>query len=215
MVAINKTAAQTARLKITLKHLTPAIWRRVLVPHDIKLPKLHDVIQIAMGWTNSHLHAFETRTKAKIIPKIKVSPKITIYQIPYEEEDSFGMFGVGSEILDERKHRLDDMMPETKSKCVYTYDFGDNWEHDIVLEKLEPVEARLTRAEVIDGKNACPPDDCGSVPGYCDLVEILADPKHPEHANMREWMGLEKDETFDPAFRDIAAANKTLKKLKL
>lgn len=204
MVAINKTAAQTAQLKITLKYLDPEIWRRVVVPYDIKLPRLHDVIQIAMGWTDSHLHAFETKTAS--------------YETVFDDGDEFIL---GEDLpgtpkkLDEAKYRLSDLLGKVKAKCVYTYDFGDDWEHDIVLEKLTPADKRLARAEVLAGENACPPDDCGSIHGYCDLVEILDNPKHPEHANMREWLGLKKGEKFDPAFYDIVAAKKTLKKLRV
>lgn len=202
MVAI-KNKAQTAQLKITLKYLDPAIWRRVIVPHDIKLPKLHDVIQIAMGWTNSHLHAFETKSAT--------------YETVFDDGD-FAFdddFPGALKKFDESKHRLDDLLAKPKAKCVYTYDFGDNWEHDILLEKLAPADTRLARAEVLAGENACPPDDCGSIPGYCDLVEALANPKHPEHKSLREWLGLKKGETFDPAFYDLAAANKELRRLKI
>jgi hypothetical protein len=203
MVALmNKS--QTARLKITLLYLEPKIWRRVLVPYDIKLPRLHDVIQIAMGWANSHLHGFETKTAS--------------YETFFDDGDDlvFGKDFPGAlEKLDESKYRLGDLLAKPKAKCVYTYDFGDNWEHDIVLEKLTPAEKRITRAEVLAGENACPPDDCGSVPGYCDLIEILSDPKHPEHEGRREWLGLKKGEKFDPAFYDMTAANAELRRLKV
>ena len=196
--------AQAAQLKITLRYLKPEIWRRVLVPHDIALPRFHDVIQIAMGWTDSHLHGFETKTAS--------------YRIFLDDGDDsiFGDDFPGAlKELDESKHRLGDLLAKPKAKCVYTYDFGDNWEHDIVLEKLAPVGKRITRAEILAGENACPPEDCGSVPGYCDLIAILSDPKHPEHKNQREWLGLEKGEKFDPAFYDMAAANVELRRLKV
>ena len=191
---------QTAQLKITLRYLDPAIWRRVLVPHDITLPRLHAVIQTIMPWTDSHLHSFETKT--------------TIYQRLFEDADS-GLFPSQRETLDETKHRLCDLLPKPKTKCVYTYDFGDNWEHDILLEKLHPASGRLPRAEVLAGENACPPDDCGSVPGYCRLVEILLNPKHPEHIEMRDWLGLEKNQKFDPYRCDLVAINAELSRLKI
>jgi len=196
MVAIKKNAAPTAQLKITLRHLDPAIWRRVLVPHDIELPDLHLVIQAAFGWTNSHMHSFETET--------------TTYGTYLDDGPDFP--GARKQ-LDESKHRLSDLLARARAKCAYTYDFGDDWEHDIVLEKLIPAAERPARAEVIAGEHACPPDDCGGVPGYCDLVEILLDPKHPEHKERREWLDLPKGEKFDPYFFDLAAANKELRRL--
>ena len=200
MVAIKKTAAPTAQLKITLRYLDPAIWRRVLVPHDITLPRLHLVIQAAFAWTNSHMHAFETETAT--------------YETHFDDGSDFP--GTPKQ-LDESKYRLSDLLPCAKTKCAYTYDFGDDWEHDIVLEKLLPAPdgKRLTRAEVIAGEHACPPDDCGGVPGYCDLVEILLNPKHPEHKERREWLDLPKGEKFNPYFFDPAAANKELRRLKV
>jgi hypothetical protein len=203
MVALmNKT--QTAQLKITLLYLEPKIWRRVLVPYDIKLPRLHGVIQIAMGWMDSHLHSFETRTAT--------------YETIFDDDDDLGFgkdFPGARKRLDESRHRLSDLLVKPRTRCVYTYDFGDNWEHGIVLEKLVPAGKRITRAEVLAGEHACPPDDCGSVPGYCDLIAILTDPKHPEHEDRREWLGLQKGEKFDPAFYDMAAANTELRRLKV
>jgi hypothetical protein len=214
MVAINKTAqaatqtpaksaTQTAQLKITLRYLQPFIWRRVLVPHDITLPRLHMIIQVVMRWTNSHLHNFETKTAT--------------YETIFDDDDDFdlGSFPGMLKKLDETKHRLCDLLAKPKAKCGYTYDFGDNWEIDIVLEKLIPAGKRPAHAEVIDGKNASPPDDCGGIPGYCDLVEILADPKHPEHKERREWLGLKKGEKFDPAHYDIASSNAAVRALKV
>ncbi|MDR1009998.1 MAG: plasmid pRiA4b ORF-3 family protein [Opitutaceae bacterium] len=200
MVSI-KSTAQTAQLTITLCDLDPGIWRRVLVPHDIALPDLHAVIQIAMGWDDSHMHSFTTKT--------------AIYNTIDENDFLGGAFPGVKKTLDETKYRLCDLLAKPKAKCVYTYDFGDSWEHDIVLEKLIPAEKRLASAEVIAGENACPPDDCGGPPGYCDLVEILLNPKDPEYADRREWLGLKKGEKFDPERYDIAAANKKLRRSKI
>jgi len=202
--ARSQAATRTAQLKITLRHLDPAIWRRVLVPHDITLPRLHDVIQTVMPWTNSHMHNFTTKTAT--------------YETFFDDDDELGFgqdFPGALERLDETKHRLCDLLPKPKTKCVYTYDFGDNWEHDIVLEKLLPADKRLARAEVLAGENACPPDDCGSIDGYSDLVEIMLDPKHPEHAERHEWLGLKKGEKFDPYRCDLAAINAELRRLKI
>ena len=189
----------TAQLKITLRNLDPDIWRRVTVPHDINLHDLHHVIQAAMPWTNSHLHSFHDGKK--------------YYQQNFDDSPFGGLDDPGS--IDESNYRLCDLCPAEGARLLYTYDFGDDWEHDILLEKLTPADKRPARAEVIAGEHACPPDDCGGVPGYCDLVEILLDPKHPEHAERREWLGLKKGEKFDPYFYDLAAANNKLRRLKV
>jgi hypothetical protein len=194
---------QTARLKIKLCFLKPVVWRRVLVPHDIKLPRLHDVIQVVMGWTNSHLHAFRT--------------KDADYQIPFEQDfgDFFGDSFDGRSCHAENKFRLSDLAPEKGGKFVYEYDFGDSWEHEVRVEKLIPAGKRATRAELLAGENACPPDDCGGVSGYCDLVEILSDPSDSAHERMREWMGLAAGEKFDPAAFNPDSIRSRLAKIKV
>ena len=193
-------AKTTAQIKITLRHTKPVIWRRVLVPHDIKLPKLNHVIQATMGgWEGSHLHSFFDGED---------------YYQPIFKDFLFG----GDEdenSKDETKYRLSDLLPKEGGHLLYTYDFGDDWEHDIVLEKLTPADKRLTRAQVIAGENAGPPEDCGGVPGYYQLVKALNNPKHPEHENLRDWLGLEEGEKFDPAAFDLAAANADLARIKV
>ena len=192
-----KPVAQTAQLKITLRYLDPAIWRRVLVPHDITLPRLHAVIQTIMPWTDSHLHSFFDGNEY------------------YQPNMADFIFGGDTDSQDEAKYRLNDLSLKEGGSILYTYDFGDDWEHDIHLEKLHPAAKRLPRAEVLAGENACPPDDCGSIDGYCELVEIMLNPKHPEHADRREWLGLRKGEKFDPHHYAPAPANAALSRLKV
>lgn len=166
------------QLKVTLLGLRPPIWRRIQVPSDVTLARLHDIIQDTMGWYDSHLHEFRIGGAA--------------YGDPGLLED----MGVRSE----RTARLNQVAPEPGSKLAYLYDFGDSWEHAIVVEKVLPAETGVRYPVCLTGRRACPPEDCGGVWGYADLIEIMADPQHEEHESMMEWLGHPLDpERFDPA----------------
>lgn len=178
------TATATAtddmfQLKVTLLDTKPPIWRRVLVDGASTLDHLHEVIQAAFGWWNYHLHEFEVgRTR---------------YGVPDPDEDW------GEPPQDERRTRLDAIASEGSS-FRYTYDFGDGWEHKVTVEQVLPVSSAPTLPACIDGRRACPPEDCGGTWGYRELLEILADPTHPEHEERREWIGRPLDpEAFDPS----------------
>ena len=172
------TSGAVFQLKITLHDTKPPIWRRVLVDETSTLDHVHEVIQAAFGWWNYHLHEFEGDG--------------TIYGVPEPDEDW------GPPVNDERKVRLDTIAREG-SKLEYVYDFGDHWRHKIVVEKVLPADPTTKVPSCIDGRRACPPEDCGGTWGYRELLEILADPTHPEHAERQEWLGRPHDaETFDP-----------------
>jgi hypothetical protein len=113
--------------------------------------------------------------------------------------------------VDYKKIRVSGLLKKEKEKIVYEYDFGDGWEHDVLLEKILPVDEKFKFPVCLEGKMACPPEDCGGVWGYSDLLEILKQPKHEEYDNMIEWLGGE----FDPEHFDIEAVNKILKKFKI
>src|SRR5437773_1349486 len=179
------------QLKITLKWSKPPIWRRVAVRSDMKLDLLHRVIQVAMGWTNSHMHQF-------IVGK-------TFYGQPNPE-----MAGIPSETLDERRYTVADLAPAARKKFIYEYDFGDSWEHEVIVEKVLSPEAGLGHASCLAGANNCPPEDCGGIGGYYNLLEALADPKHPQHEDLKEWLGDE----FDPASFDLEETNARLRRMK-
>jgi hypothetical protein len=132
-------------LKITLRGSKPSIWRRVQVHGSIKLNRLHKVFQDLMGWTDSHLHQF-------------VDPPM-VYSVPSGEDYP------GVERLDERRFRLADLAPHEKASFLYEYDFGDGWEHDVVIEKILPADPETKRAVCLAGENACPPEDCGGIGG--------------------------------------------------
>lgn len=172
------------QLKVTLKDTKPPIWRRLLVSSNTLLPDLHSIIQASMGWTNSHLHQFT---------------------------DGFDFFGPPSEwdgmdTIDYRKISLDKMLWAPKQKITYEYDFGDDWRHQVLLEKVVEKEPDRFYPVCIKGKNACPPEDCGGVWGYAELLEILADPKHEDHEEMKDWIGGE----LDPKAFDLEEVNKRL-----
>jgi Plasmid pRiA4b ORF-3-like protein len=175
------------QLKITLKDSKPPIWRRVQVPADVTLAKLHQIIQAAMGWYDSHLHQFTVRG--------------TSYGEPHPD--------YGFEMKNERSVKLNQVAPTEKSKLVYQYDFGDDWEHDIVVEKILPAEAGVRYPVCLTGKRACPPEDVGGVWGYEAMLEAINDPKHPEHDDMIEWL----EEDFDPEAFDLEVVNRRLKNL--
>ena len=167
------------QLKVTLLDTNPPIWRRVLVDGASTLDHLHEVIQAAFGWRSYHLHEFEVG-RAR-------------YGVPDPDEDW------GEPPRDERRTRLDAIAGEGTS-FRYTYDFGDGWDHKIVVEKVLLADSTVTVPACIDGRRACPPEDCGGTWGYRELLEILADPAHPERDERREWIGRPFDpEAFDPS----------------
>ena len=172
------------QIKISLIGATPPIWRTVLVPSSLKLASFHEVIQLAMGWTNSHMHQFIANN--------------IFYGIPDED---FGM-----ETEDETKYKLSQLLSKEKDTIMYEYDFGDSWEHKILLEKILPDDGKTALPVCIKGKRACPPEDCGGIWGYEELLETISNPKHPDHEEMLEWLGGE----FDPEAFDLEQINKDL-----
>ncbi|MBK6975626.1 MAG: plasmid pRiA4b ORF-3 family protein [Sterolibacteriaceae bacterium] len=172
------------QLKITLEHVEPAVWRRVVVSDSLTFLQLHDVIQRAMGWEDCHMHEFELAG-----PRIRIGT---------DEPDGFMDFGDREPCLPERKTRLADVLAG-KRKLRYWYDFGDDWWHTIAIEKRLPADSAAVPAELIAGENACPPEDCGGPWGYEEMLAAAADPAHPEHGEIRDWLGDE----FDPTAFDL------------
>ncbi len=165
-----KNAASIYQLKITLKDIRPPIWRRVQVRSDSTLGHLHWVIQFSMGWTNSHLHSFSIQG--------------VDYGVPMPE---LGFDEMG--LQDEQPVKLNTVIPGEKFKFFYLYDFGDSWEHEVMVEKVLEPEAGIDYPTCIKAKRACPPEDCGGAWGYRDFLEAIQDPEHPEHEAMLEWVG--------------------------
>ena len=184
---MSKSKTSVYRIKVTLRHVAPPVWRRIEVPADIRLGKLHNVLQAVMGWTDSHMHAF----------------RLGMEQYGTLSREFPDMF------KNERTVPLDQIVAVGK-KLIYEYDFGDGWEHEMKIEKVLAAEAGKRYPTCLDGKRACPPDDCGGPWGYARLLEVLRDPKHEEHEEMAEWIG----EDFDPEAFDLDAVNRQLKRLK-
>jgi len=170
-------AGNVYQLKIKLRGVSkPPVWRRVTVPADLTLDVLHEVIVRAVGWDGAHLHVFTTLWGAD-------------YGLP-DAELGFA---------DERGARLGDVLAEPGDTMRYTYDFGDDWEHDIELEKVLPAGQAAVGLSCLAGKGACPPEDCGGAWGYSELKEVLADPEAKEHQDALEWLGLDTAAEFRPA----------------
>jgi hypothetical protein len=187
-----KPIPQVYQIKVTLLDSKPPIWRRLLVSSETTLFQLHNIIQAAMGWDDSHLHQF-------IVDEVR-------YSAPYEP-------GALEELdmEDERPIRLHKIISGEKFKFDYEYDFGDSWYHVILVEKILPLDPSQTLPICIKGKRACPPDDVGGVWGYDTFVEAMQDPKHPDHEMYAEWIG---EEGFDPEVFDLDAVNTELRRLR-
>ncbi len=175
------------QLKVTLKGTRPPIWRRLQVPSDVTLAKLHRVIQVSMGWYNSHLHQFTING--------------VYYGVPSPDD--------WQPIVDERRYRLSAVVPQAKTKFLYEYDFGDGWDHEILVEKILPNDTGLEHALCLKGRRACPPEDVGGVWGYVSFLEAISNPDHPEHEELLEWVGGGFDpEAFDPERTTAALKNR-------
>jgi hypothetical protein len=173
-------------LRIALLDVQPEVWRSVLVPGSVRLSKLHLIFQEVMGWTDSHLHAFRMEDE--------------LYGMQFDDypEDE----------LDEKKFALADVV-ELDDAFVYEYDFGDSWEHEVIVERASRVRPALKFAVCLDGANACPPEDVGGTGGYEELREVLADPTHEDYKHFTSWAGR----GFDPKKFDLAQVNAALQSL--
>ena len=174
------------QFKITLKRIRPPIWRRIHVPETYTFQDLHVAIQDVMGWEGYHLHEFEMTD-----PETGLEMRIGV---PSED---FGF----SEVLQEQKEPISGYFFRENQSAEYTYDFGDDWEHLILLEKILPRDEDVKYPICIKGKRACPPEDCGGVWGYEELLEALHDPDSEEDEELLEWLG----EGFDPEYFDAKA----------
>jgi hypothetical protein len=206
--------------RITLNGSKPPIWRKLAVPSDIVLGELHEVIQIAMGWTNSHLHQFRLRDKG-----LKPSPQEIARRFQQGDIDETFLDRVGGHRVfvtkvtpwgdptdmegeDENAVTLGEVCQKVKSKLIYEYDFGDGWEHTIEVQKIIEPEPGVECPVCLGGKKACPPEDCGGIWGYYQLLETIADPDAEDHEDMVEWLGGD----FDPDAFDLDDVNAALAK---
>ncbi len=180
-------------LRVTLQDSEPSIWRDVLVPSNLTLEELHYVIQTVMGWDNCHLHQF-------------IAGKV-FYNDGMDNADRFD----DTEEYDrnERKYTVSDLLPEEKSSIIYEYDLGDSWTHQIVLKKILPADDDARQPRCVQGEQACPPEDCGGVWGYTDMLQAFQNTENSENDEI--VTGFSKD--FNPDFFDIDAINRVLKHL--
>ncbi len=184
-MAAARGSAQALRLRVSLRDVEPEIWRTLLVRESASLARLHDAIQRAMGWTNSHLYQFEISGQQ------------------FTDHDTWEPFDDDEEPGDSQIAKLVDFQLKEGSCFTYLYDFGDSWLHDVVVEERLPVPTAQTLPRCTAGARACPPEDCGGAPGYFELLEALHDVKHSEHESYREWVGG----AFDPESFDLERAN--------
>jgi hypothetical protein len=186
-IKMSKTNKPIYQIKVSLQGSKPPVWRRLLVSSDTSLSQLHQIIQTAMGWWDSHLHQF-------IVGDV-------YYGVPSPD--------AWYEVKDEHRAKLNQIAPQEKAKFVYEYDFGDDWRHAILVEKILPPDPAKKLPVCIKGKHACPPEDVGGIWGYETFLEAIADPEHEEHDSYLEWVGG----AFDPASFDIDAINEQLRQL--
>jgi hypothetical protein len=174
-------------LRIQLADVEPPVWRRLLVPGSLRLDKLHAVIQAAMGWTNSHLHAFVIEAR-----------RYGMHLDDYPDDE-----------IDEHDVTVMQAIGKT-DHFEYEYDFGDSWDHEIVVERFSRHPLGLKFAVCLEGENACPPEDVGGSGGYSEFRVAIADRAHPEHEAFLEWIGG----SFDPSAFDLASTNAALQRVR-
>ena len=177
------------QLKIVLQYSQPLIWRRIQVLSDTSLEVLHHILQVAMGWSDAHLHQFEVGD--------------LIYGPLYLEFPEL-------DFLDEKDTNLNQIASRVNQEFVYRYDFGDDWTHLITLEQIHPLEGETIYPLCLAGKRACPPEDCGGILSYPSFLEAITDSKHPEHLHLLRWVGGR----FDPETFDRAEVNRSFMNIK-
>ena len=187
---VAKLTALQAQLRVELKRVEPLVWRRILVPENITLAKLHGVLINAMGWMGGHLHEYEIARQR--------------YGVPDDEWPD------AEPLNDERRVRLKSLLETGLRRFTYIYDLGDYWEHVVTVEDLVVPKPGLPPVRCTGGENACPPEDVGSADGYAAFLEILKDPTHEDHASMLEWAGG----SFDPTAFSLDEINQRLADIK-
>ncbi len=174
------------QFKVSLKDAPLPIWRRIEISSLVNFEDLHEAIQQFMGWYNCHLWQFEKGDYCLV-----------------DSQETLSEYGdeLAANVL------LAEFFKKPKDKITYLYDMGDGWEHEVVLEKVLTSEAGIRYPRCTKGKGACPPEDCGGVWGYAELLETLKDPKNPDYEDMCEWLDIENGEEWDPTFFDIEEVN--------
>jgi hypothetical protein len=174
-------------IKVTLLGTSPSVWRRILVPRDITLRNLHRTLQTAMGWTNCHLHQFGRQRQRLTDPRSRV----------------------GTKVADENRTKLGELIWTVGARLLYEYDFGDGWQHELLLEEVLSGEESF-RQICVAGKRCCPPEDCGGPQGFAELLKALQDANHPSHDEVCEWLA-----DFVPESFSVDEINRRLRRRKL
>lgn len=175
---------QVYAIKVTLLGTIPPIWRRILVGRDMTLRNLHRTLQTVMGWEDSHLHQF-------VLPKQKVRKSRQ---------------GSGTRIGNESRTRVGDVIGGAGERFIYEYDFGDSWQHELLLEEVLLGDESFQQM-CVAGERRCPPEDCGGLHGFAELLEALQDANHPTHEEVCDWLG-----DFDPAWFSADEINRQLRR---
>lgn len=186
-----KKASPIYQLKITLLETKPPIWRRILVESEVTLAKLSTVINAAMGWAGYHIHEFQVGKD--------------VWGPPLDDDEDFGI-----EMKDHASTTLEKVAPRIRSVLKYQYDGGDCWMHKVVVEGILEPTAKQQYPFCLEGQRACPPEDCGGTPGFYDLLDALADPHHPDHRSLTEWVGGK----YDAEAFDLKEVNEALHRIK-
>jgi len=172
-------------IKVSINGAKPAIWRRFRVSGNITFYKLHRVLQEVMGWNNYHLYEFQ------------------VGELILGEPDP----EYSGEIRNANRVKLSEILSREMDKFIYIYDFGDGWQHEVTVERILPSNEELRHAICVEGERACPPEDCGGIGGYSNLLKIIRNPAHERYKEIVEWLGGE----FDPKRFDIAEVNRRLR----
>ena len=176
------------QMKITLEDSKPPIWRRIQVSSTVTLYRFHMILQVVMGWSNYHLHEFN------------------IDGLHYGEPSPDNEY----KVRNEKTVKLSQVISKEGAKFAYIYDFGDDWYHKILVEKILQPESDKHYPICIKGTRACPPEDCGGIGGYYDFLEIIKNPDDPDHGQMLEWVGG----SYDPEAFGLDNINQQLRKIK-
>lgn len=172
-------------IKVSLRYMKPLVWRRLQVPSSTSLAELHQIIQVAIGWEDCHLHQFEVHG--------------TYFADPAHSLD---------DTMDESRSRL--VRLQAGDRFTYWYDFGDDWYHDLQVESVDRADPSLSYPRCVAGRRACPPEDCGGPMGFDELMGAMSDKDHPEHGMYRDWMEQIGETDYDPAHFDRDEINKVL-----